>query len=473
MILPRRLLRAVTPERLLVLGSLVFGVALVFVTPPFGSPDEPAHLFRSWALSQGQIVGERLRHPDGVHTAEGAAIPAGVIRLRDVATAEGAQPVPQALSRAALARAFAVELAADDQRFADFRNALQLPAALYLPQALGCALTAAAGGPPLVGLYLGRLANLALTTLLLAWALRRLPAHRWWLVAVALSPMLLSLRASLSADALNFALASAFLAEVAALSRHDAEPGRRDRVRLLVLAAGLGCTKTVYLPLLLLLLLIPALRRPPARWRTALPAIALALLVAAAHLATLAPTRLRLDVPVDAAAQLQRLLHQPVAVAAQLLGDLVVHAPRYLGEALGHKLGWLDAPLPPIALGALGVAFALLLWAESVCGARPARRDLALIAGASLAVALLIELSLWLQWTPPGGAGVQGIQGRYFLPLALPFIWAIGGIAPSAPSGSVAEERDRSAALAAGAAFAAVVLSAGGAIAGLVALYGG
>lgn len=470
-----RLLRSATPRRTLLLGSLLFGGALVFVTPPFGSPDEPAHLFRSWAISEGHVVGERLRHPDGVHTAEGAAIPAGVVRLRDVATAAGTQPVAQPLSRTALARAYAVALDAGQPQFVDFRNALQLPAALYLPQALGCALSRLARLPPLAGLYLARLLNLAASTAILVWALGRLPAHRWWLVAVALSPMLLSLRASLSADALNFAFASAFLAEVAALAQMSTDPGGGERTRLLLLATGLGCMKVTYLPLVLLLFLVPALRRPPGRWRTALPAILLAGLCAAAHLATLAPTKLRLDVPVDAGRQLQRLLHEPFAVLAILSRDLVVHAPRFLGEGLGHKLGWLDVPLAPLALLALVVTLALLLWAESAGGMRLPRRDLALVVGSAVAVALLVELSLWLQWTPPGDPGVQGVQGRYFLPLAVPFIWAVGGIggAPdSSRSGAGPTRHPRAATIAAASAVAASLASGWAAIAGLLAFYG-
>jgi len=472
----RRLLRAATPQRTLLLGSLLFGGALVFVTPPFGTPDEPAHLFRAWAISQGDLVGERVRGAGGHYAAEGAAIPAGVARLRDVATAAGTQPVAHPLTGEALARAYAVALDAEHPQFVDFRNSLQLPVALYLPQALGCAAARLAGMPPLAGLYLARLLNLAASTAILLWALARLPAHRWWLVAVAFSPMLLSLRASLSADALNFAFASAFLAEVAALARSSTEPAGGDRARLFLLAAALGCMKVTYLPLILLLFLVPALRRPPGRWRTALPAIGLATLCAAAHLATLAPTQLRLDVPVDSPAQLQRLLHEPFAVLAILLRDLAVHAPRFLAEALGNKLGWLDVPLAPVALVVLSLAFALLIWAEAAGCARPPRRDLALILGSAFAVALLVELALWLQWTPLGDPGVQGVQGRYFLPLALPFIWSIGGVgceATPSRAGARPTQRERAAAIAAGAALTATFVSAGAAISGLLAFYGG
>ncbi|MHC4555045.1 MAG: DUF2142 domain-containing protein [Planctomycetota bacterium] len=37
-------------------------------------------------------------------------------------------------------------------------------------------------------------------------------------------------------------------------------------------------------------------------------------------------------------------------------------------------------------------------------------------------VYLLIDLSLYLIWTPPGADTIHGVQGRYFLPLVMPVL---------------------------------------------------
>jgi uncharacterized membrane protein len=43
------------------------------------------------------------------------------------------------------------------------------------------------------------------------------------------------------------------------------------------------------------------------------------------------------------------------------------------------------------------------------------------------AVFILIDLSLYLIWTPPGAETVHGVQGRYFLPLVIPLLFIFYG----------------------------------------------
>jgi uncharacterized membrane protein len=82
------------------------------------------------------------------------------------------------------------------------------------------------------------------------------------------------------------------------------------------------------------------------------------------------------------------------------------------------NFGWLDTPLPfPLV-----ILWGCLLLAAAVSASDPA---LALAAwqrwwaAAVLAASLLaISLALYLVWTPLGADFVQGMQGRYLLPLA-------------------------------------------------------
>src|SRR5687767_10194893 len=43
------------PARFFAAASLVFGALLIALTPPFQTPDEPAHLFRAWSISEGTL----------------------------------------------------------------------------------------------------------------------------------------------------------------------------------------------------------------------------------------------------------------------------------------------------------------------------------------------------------------------------------------------------------------------------------
>jgi uncharacterized membrane protein len=303
---------------------------------------------------------------------------------------------------------------------------LQIPVLLYVPQATACLLARFVGLRPLATFYLVRLANLVCATALLVWAIGRLPGLRWWLAALALTPMALALRASASPDALGFAIACAWLAEIAAIRCSEKEPDRGARLRLLLLALGIGLSKPVYLPLLLLAFVGPRHQGRRSRFRLALGALVVGGLASVAHLATLEPVRLRWDVEMNhPEIQLQRLSESPWKTARVLATDLVVHAPRFLAQALGHELGWQDLPLPrPLILLVL-LGLVLIAWLESHGPPRWTGRELGWIGAVALASAFLVELALWVQWTPPEIDGVEGVQGRYFLPLALLVTWLV------------------------------------------------
>lgn len=389
---------------------------MLYWTPPFASPDEPAHWDRAWAISEGQLVA-------AIESGKvGAELPRSLGRLVEAYDGGLAFQPGRRFAQGTFARAAGIQLEPTDRERVDFRNTAQSLFALYLPQAAACRLGRAVGARPLWIFHGARLANFVAATALLGWAISRSPRGRWFLAGLALSPMAAALRASLSADALAFAIAAAFLATVAALAETEGPlAGRLDLLPLLLTGVALGLSKPVYAPLLATLLLIPGDRLPGRRrsWLALPLGLALAGLAASLTIAVRIGGRMRFDVPVDSPAQLAFALHRPLATLGTLANDLLVHAPRYAAQALGHKLGWLDTPLPRVAVVTLGLGLALLAALE--IGGRPrepgSRARLVVSLVAATGGALAIELAQWIETTPLAAPGVEGVQGRYFLPL--------------------------------------------------------
>ncbi len=198
---------------------------------------------------------------------------------------------------------------------------------------------------------------------------------------------------------------------------------------LLATAFLLAAAKGVYFLLDLLVFLVPPVVRARgrvaggarARAAASLWAGGLAAAVAGAgisvwvthRLASLAPPRLG----VHPEAQLRGVLAAPLHFVGLAAGDYVHHLPRY-GAGFVGIFGWLDTPLPRPAM----VLWGLLLLAAALTGGDPAlalaawqRQLAAAITGAAL---LLLSLSQYVIWTPLGAGFVDGLQGRYFLPLA-------------------------------------------------------
>jgi uncharacterized membrane protein len=92
----------------------------------------------------------------------------------------------------------------------------------------------------------------------------------------------------------------------------------------------------------------------------------------------------------------------------------------YLETFIG-RLGWLDTPLPHAYLGAATAILGLAALA-ALLGPRGERigavSRLVIVACVLLCTVGVFAIQ-YLTWTIPGHAVVDGIQGRYFLPLAM------------------------------------------------------
>ncbi len=81
-------------------------------------------------------------------------------------------------------------------------------------------------------------------------------------------------------------------------------------------------------------------------------------------------------------------------------------------------LGWLDVPLPQASVDfGCGVLLFLAL-RDSRADVNLSLRSKAILAIYVIATATLIMTSLFLTWSPVGGAQISGLQGRYFFPVA-------------------------------------------------------
>lgn len=408
--------RRLRPERQFLLVAVPFGLLLAIVFPPFSIADEPQHFLRAWSIASGRAV--PLKRGDSA----GDFVPASLNRL----IADLAGDLPLNLSRKVeprvLLAALDRPLEAEPREWTDFRNTALASPLPYVPAAATIAIGRLAGIPPLGLFYLTRLASLAAALALLWTALRIVPTRRHLWVALALMPMTLGQLAAVSADGMLIALAFLWTALVARACAEDASPlAGRDVAGLALVAAALCSTKLPYVLLLGLVALIPRARfATPGRAR-AWTVIGLA---AGAATACSVWAWRRIDLPVrpgisiDTARQFRELYTDPLHFAIVLIKDSIGHSVRYGLQFLGIKLGWLDAQVPWIAVGA---TFLLLVWlaiADTSADAQPSPAQRVVLC-ATLGVAwTAIAASQYVTFTPYRQGWIDGLQGRYLLPLA-------------------------------------------------------
>ncbi|KVT41572.1 hypothetical protein WK52_22775 [Burkholderia multivorans] len=403
-------------------------IFLALATPPFQTPDAPNHLFRAYQVSRGGLIGKHL--PDSAS----GMIDSGIVAFAGVA-------VPVAFhheqkwtrgqaTRAADARLTHKEIAVS------FVNTAPYPPLNYIPQALAFAVFGH-GNVPLLRIYrLACLLNAVCAIMMTAIALRIARRTRPIIFVVALLPMTLSLTASVSQDATLIPLGFLIVAWADFLCSAREFIAPRTAVGLAVLIIAAAIARIPYVAFALLFF-HPSLRMARSEGRYGLrrrliyvgsaSCIALGLYLLQTRLAGGV-----LREGTSMSEQMQYLFSHLSAIPGIAHQTIMTFVGFYFRSFVG-ALGWLDTYFPDhfyrIAAVAIMLTFIYGLlrrdpadlsrraWLETGFGIVP-------FASASA----LIFFGLYTYWSPIGAPVVEGVQGRYFLP-----IFPVLGMAVASP----------------------------------------
>lgn len=395
-------------------------ITLAWLMPPFQNPDELAHFQRIDQLSQGGVIGHRFGRGYS-----GGAVDAHIEQAHAPFALLPFHP-ERKVSSDMLARAERLGWGGEPT-LNQFPNTSIYSPFCYLPAVAVVTAGKLAGLPLVETLRLTRVVNglIAVSIATAAIAIAGAPAPL--LFAVLTLPMALGQMAAVSQDGLILALTAL---AVAMVTRGLGLGGwSRGALTALCLCLAVVCAaRPPYAPLALIILALPGVA-----WRHRLAgAGAIVGIVVGWSLlaATLAQVVIdQPDVFPNPAAQLQRLLQTPGEVLPIAVNTLTRYAAAYAEQFVG-MLGWFDVILPRWLHGAAAVSLGLALLA-TLGGRLPAdavsspaaplavaRVRAAAAAGILLAAAAIFAIQ-YLTWTDVAGPVVLGVQGRYFLPLAL------------------------------------------------------
>jgi uncharacterized membrane protein len=419
--------------------ALVLPLALVLATiVPLGQvADEPAHALRAGSVAQGHLVGHRGPLPagdawvviSGMDSDAGLARVMSLFAQREKATAEAASK--------------ATEIGWDHKpTFFQTASVASYFPVFYLPAAAVLAVAQHNHIRPVAALLAARLANVMVATLLGGLAL--LTSRRGYalLFGVLAVPMTVSLTASLNPDGLLITASALAAALLARQNSSDRPNFSFAGAALLLLFVGL--TKPPLIPLAgLLLAPLPPVRdwmrvRGPLSLRLSTMALVVLLVAVwsayvSTHIVSAIPRepyeagplwpgeRPAIFHAVDPSAQAVVVAAHPLRVVALVWQALLSESNVRAAEMIG-VLGWLNIILPHRLYwlwGAAAVVAVADLVSRRADDAPPALPwlDFALLLAAGGLTVTAICLAQYLNWTPVGATGLQGVQGRYFLPL--------------------------------------------------------
>lgn len=302
-------------------------------------------------------------------------------------------------------------VATQNTTFVNFSNSVILSPVPYIPQTLACFLGRMAELSTIQLLYLVRFFNLIVGVLLMAAALYliRDTLHWPWLFLWQGTPIYCFLLGSAGADVTTLGLA--FLVFALFLAEYS-RPERIATRYFFIVAILLGLCKSVYL-------LVPLVFFGLHRFRK--PLLALGLLGAAwvpgvlwtVHQQRLFP-QVRIDIHLNPVEQLHFVITHPFRFFAVTLKHWLVNGMGLTEQVIG-KLGWLDVDLGYKLLGSyLTLLVLALVYSQGT--ERLTTRPKLWISAIVFSTFELIALAMYL-WTPFGVWRIEGMQGRYLLPI--------------------------------------------------------
>jgi uncharacterized membrane protein len=403
------------PEKIFLLLGCVFGLVLTFLTPPFQSPDEYNHLYRAYYCSEGHIFPIKRGNILGGELPDNLSVSMQpFLRLM--------YKYDEKISWRTIDAALQIQIDPGRRTFVDFSNTALYSPLGYLPQTAGVLIGRFAGGAPLVMMYLGRLLNLMAWLLLVYWAIKITPIHKWFLAVLALMPMSIFLAPTLSVDAMTNGVSFLLLAMVLYLTYDNTVSAVSNRHLGVILACGiyLILSKIAYSPLILLYFLIPATRFSPRRiyLQKTMALVAIISLVFIGWSLLTAHLHVPLETPgASVRGQAMHIMNHPPKFVAAIVDS---YGQRYLSILMSFigVLGWLDTPLPHFHF--IGYLFLLFIVAIVDSDNRiHIDRGRQLYILTVLVISWLILIALVFMVTAPVGATVYyGIQGRWHIPLA-------------------------------------------------------
>ena len=407
------------------LVGLLCAIPFVFLTPPFQVPDEPQHFFRAYQISEGQFHAAVENH------AAGGVLPSSLIELSSKFLGSRAIHADRALVKQSwqdFSAGFNFPLDPEKREFIDFSGAASYSPLVYFPQSTAILIGRLAGARPLTLVYMGRLANAMVAILFISFAVHFSPLSKPGFMASALLPMSLYLVASLSPDA--FVISSVFLYTSIAFKAYVAKMWTTFDVIVAMLCAVVFCSvKAVYAPLLFIA--FPAIigsRDKKMQVAVQCLLVILPICITAIWLHAVSDLIVPVRHGTNVAAQLHHVITNPAWFAKAMVYGFMKND--YYFFTLIGMLGWLNLKLSIAGYVIPLIAFLISIFSDEKIKSSPLNVApvwwLAL-AGAGMT---LVMLALYLYWTPVGAYVVEGVQGRYFIPL-LPLVAA--GLAQMAP----------------------------------------
>ena len=377
---------------------------LVFMGPEY-TPDENAHLWKSYEISQGQII-TPIDEEGKSHT----EVPKDFIR---------------SYSNYNELNMLLTSQETDYQDTETLVNPAQnYNPVLYMFSSIGLIIGKALGMNGTLIQYVARMLNYIVFLICSYWAIKKIPFGKLLLSTYLFMPMVIHQAISISADSLINSVLLFYIAYNLFLFFKKEEMRTYEMVIYIVMSAFVGITKIVYFPLvgMSLFFIFKKDMKKSQKQIMIISSIVITMIVTclwyAFSLKYTGHEEYLLEHNVNAKEQIKYVLTNPKQGIKVLLNTVTVRGEIYLYTMIGSNLGWLDIGVPMIKIIGFILLIVLSIFFEKNEVSLSVKQRLWLI-GITFAIMVLILMALYVGWTGVGGEIIDGVQGRYFIPIMI------------------------------------------------------
>lgn len=397
-------------ENIFLITIPVICLFYIICMPTFKNHDEIYHWYRAYEVSTGKLMEE----VDG--DTLGTILPQSI---SDVTTDDW-----QSITYAKVRDSLNAELDKENTALLYSETSAVYSFVQYIPQAIGIFITRIFTDKVLLLAYGGRIINMVFSIILIYFAIKKIPFRKKILLLLSYIPIAIEGFSSLSPDAMTISMAFFYIAYILSLAfskENHIIDGKKIAI-LTVLSVIMAMCKIVYLPLILLLFIIPKEKfknEKKIKNIFIIGAIAVVLNLIWLMVAGIYLSHFREG---DSSIQVISILTNPIKYLQNCLYTVNLNGQDYIYSMFGGELGWgelvqLNSIVPYI------LCF-ILIWitiTDQTIKDKFKLYQKVWITIAAIAVVGLIFTSLYVQWTTIGSDSVLGIQGRYFIPI-LPLV---------------------------------------------------
>lgn len=389
-------------EKVFLVLGLVTGITYVFTLPIGRAPDEASHFNRIYEITSGHLISETAENGSiGSNEPENLALITHYsndnVTYEEIATDLFTMP-------------------SDESSFIH-TSAYTYNILSYLPQIIAMFLGRLFGFSILVCAYLAKLFNFITCFTILYFCIKYIPFLKKSLFFLAFLPITMQAMASLSPDGLAIASCVALFTFVLYTTYQQKTLLTKQQLTLIcIICIFIVLSKIVYAPLCLALFIIPKKRFGSMKQK-----IIWALIIGGISAIVLITWQLLMP-PVqsvsDSNAQITSIFQNPLKFLASVFGTIIYHFSLYLNGLLGGHLEWFSVNLSTIYITASTIVLAFICYFESKTAYIKLSHKI-IFGTISASIVFLIFTVMFIQWTKTGEIIIDGVQGRYFLPIFL------------------------------------------------------